>query len=287
MSEHKPYSRISVADHSIDPPTYFEADGAPTWVTRGSNFVIAITRAAQGTQIFNANVADEHFVLLPDCGARIAVSGKTHEVLGNHLVIVPPGSSELIASATGLFVRCFSARNVELLARAANASAFHERREQVAPAVEWPEPIGGFAMRIYNLEEGLVAGDKTRVFRSSNMMINILRERTQPRDTRTLSPHAHADFEQASITLSGVHVHHLRTPWVADMSVWRPDEAVEVGSPSVTIIPPPIIHTTRNIGDGRALLVDLFCPPREDFSRRPGMVRNAAEYPLPAYLQDA
>ena len=62
---------------------------------------------------------------------------------------------------------------------------------------------------------------------------------------------------------------------------------MEVGSPSVTVIPPPIIHTTRNLGYGPALLVDLFCPPRDDFTLRPGMVRNAADYPLPPHLAAA
>jgi mannose-6-phosphate isomerase-like protein (cupin superfamily) len=116
-------------------------------------------------------------------------------------------------------------------------------------------------------------------------MINLLRERTAPRDITAMSPHSHEDFEQASITLAGLHVHHMRTPWVADMTVWRPDEAIEVGAPSVTVIPPPIVHTTRNLGDGPAVLIDLFCPPRADFSLRQGMVRNAAEYPLPDRLR--
>jgi mannose-6-phosphate isomerase-like protein (cupin superfamily) len=139
-------------------------------------------------------------------------------------------------------------------------------------------------LRVYDLNVALTEGDKTRVFRSSNLMINILRERQEPRDVSTLSPHAHADFEQASVTLSGVHLHHLRTPWTPDMRTWRADETVVVGAPSVTVIPPGLIHTTRNVGPGPALLVDLFAPPRSDFARRPGMVRNADEYPLPPEL---
>jgi len=280
-----PFRHASVADHSKDKPDLYQACGAPTWVTRGTNFVIAVTRAKEGTRLVSQNLPDEHFVLLPNAPAHIAAGHENAPAGANHLVIVPPGDSEIIAQAEGLIVRCYSARNAQLLARAGNLAAFFERADNVAPMQDWPAPRGGFKLRVYNLSEGLVEGDKTRVYRSSNLMINILRERTIARDQRTMSPHHHDDFEQGSITLSGVHIHYLRTPWGPDLSIWRPDEAVEVGAPSVTVIPPPLIHTTRNLGDGPALLVDVFCPPRADFSLRPGMVRNADEYPLPPGLE--
>lgn len=282
----KPFRRASVADHSRDRPDLVEPCGAPTWITRGSNFVIAITRAVAGTRLAAAGVPDEHIVLLPDTGARVAAAGAVRDVAGNHLVIAPPGDCEIVAAGPGLVVRCFSARKSDLLALAGNAGDFAEARGEVASLADWPTPVGGFALRVYDLAAGLAEGDKTRVYRSSNLMINILRERTEARDMRAMSPHSHEDFEQGSITLRGVHVHYLRTPWTPDMSTWRADEAVEVGAPSVTVIPPPIIHTTRNVGDGPALLVDLFAPPRADFSSRPGMVRNADEYPLPSHLRE-
>jgi len=52
-------------------------------------------------------------------------------------------------------------------------------------------------------------------------------------------------------------------------------------SPSLAIIPPTVIHTSDNLGsNGR--LVDIFSPPRLDLSSTPGLVINAADYPMPA-----
>ncbi|MDE2372499.1 MAG: hypothetical protein KGN16_26270 [Burkholderiales bacterium] len=280
-------SSVSVADHSSAAPDVTEPDGTPTWITRASNLVVAISRVRAGSLLETATCPDEHFVLLPDAPARVQAGAEAREAAADSLLIVPPGPSRIEALAEGWVLRCYSARHAELLARAGNAADFVPPRPGVAPLVDWPAPPGGFRLRVYPLGEHLKAGDKTRVFRSANLMINILRERTEPRDPRAMSPHAHADFEQASVTLSGVHIHHLRWPWTPDMTSWRDDQALQVGSPSVTVIPPQVVHTTRNIGAGPALLIDLFAPPRADFSLRPGMVRNADEYPLPESLQSS
>jgi hypothetical protein len=42
-----------------------------------------------------------------------------------------------------------------------------------------------------------------------------------------------------------------------------------------------VIHTTQDTGPGTTWLVDVFGPPRTDFSSKPGFVINASDYPQP------
>jgi mannose-6-phosphate isomerase-like protein (cupin superfamily) len=69
------------------------------------------------------------------------------------------------------------------------------------------------------------------------------------------------------------------------MTTWNEDEHIEMGSPSLLVVPPKAIHTSRNVNDTGAALVDIFAPPRMDFSLKPGMVCNAADYPMPTASQ--
>jgi hypothetical protein len=69
-------------------------------------------------------------------------------------------------------------------------------------------------------------------------------------------------------------------PWTPDRRSWRADQHLEAGSPSTTIIPAGIIHTSQGIAGEGMRLIDVFAPPRLDFSER-GWVDNAAEYPMP------
>jgi hypothetical protein len=115
-------------------------------------------------------------------------------------------------------------------------------------------------------------------------MINIFEPSVAGRDLAALSPHDHMEFEQGSLTIEGDFTHYLRTPWGRDRSLWRADEAVDCSGCSLIVIPPGMIHTTSWAGKG-ARLVDIFSPPRDDFSLKPGWIRNADDYPLPARLK--
>src|SRR5690606_39772004 len=55
------------------------------------------------------------------------------------------------------------------------------------------------------------------------------------------SPHSHYDFDQCSLIFEGNYIHHLRWPWSSNKHEWRADEHIEIGSPSVTIIPARVI----------------------------------------------
>lgn len=268
------------ADHSKAPPQ-IERPGERTWLTRGANFVVAVSEVRQGTELACDN-PDEYFVFLPNSAARIAAGDDSLEAGSETITIVPPGHSSVAATTDGIIVRVFSHRAADLVELTVNNATYADGAPEVAPLTPWPDPPGGFRLRHYVLAEHAREDTNMRIFRSTNLMVNVLAKRPVPRDVHKLSPHTHADFEQASLAVQGTYIHHLRYPWSPDMATWREDEHVEVGSPSVTIIPPGILHTSRNISAGDCWLVDIFSPPRMDFSLRPGgLVRNADEYPMP------
>jgi hypothetical protein len=47
------------------------------------------------------------------------------------------------------------------------------------------------------------------------------------------------------------------------------------------VISARVIHTTAWL-DAGGRMIDIFAPPRIHFSTKPGWVRNADEYPMPA-----
>jgi len=255
--------------------------GADTWITRGANFVTVVTTAPSGTELIRADNPDEYMVVTHDVGATISAGGETIHAAPDSLTIVPPGTSKVTLAGDGEIVRIFSSKASDLAGRASNAAAYSEHPADVAPLVEWPEPVGGYKLRNYLLADHVREGTNMRIFRSRNLMVNLMTPRNVARDTTKLTPHSHADYEQGSLAIGGTYIHHLRYPWTPDMGDWRDDEHVEMASPSVLVIPPTVIHTSRNIGDQPGRLIDVFAPPRMDFSRREGLVANADEYPMP------
>lgn len=272
------------------PAAWQDADGSRHWVVRGTNFVVVATHAAEGAVLARdaAAQADEYMVLLPQETnlARLAARNETVAANGDSLSIFPPGASTITVEAGGWVYRIFSRRAEDLAARASNARDYPVGLADTAPLQDWPEPVDGFRLRHYPLADYARADTTMRLFRSTNLMINIFLPGKAPRDVRKMTPHAHADFEQGSLALRGSYVHHLRYPWTADLPSWREDEHGRIGAPSLIVIPPKVIHTSQSVGEPPMQLVDIFSPPRDDFSIKPGLVCNAAEYPLPARLKE-
>lgn len=259
-----------------------QAAGARTWLTRGANFVVAVSQVEPGAVLERSDNPDEYFVFVHRGSARIQAGEERLEALAETVTIVPPGPSRVEATASGTIVRVFSNRATDLVAASSNNAVYADGAPEVAPLVPWPDPPAGFKLRHYVLADYVRPDTNMRIFRSTNLMVNFLAKRTVPRDVHKLSPHTHADFEQASLAVEGTYVHHLRWPWTPDMDMWKEDEHVEIGSPSVTVIPAKVMHTSRNVSQGDCWLIDIFAPPRLDFSSKLGLVCNADEYPMPA-----
>ncbi|GAB3561779.1 hypothetical protein GCM10027445_01120 [Amycolatopsis endophytica] len=255
-----------------------------TSIVRAQNVILAHTEARAGDDLDNGTLDGELAIIVTAASPAFTVltdDGAT-QVDAPGLVVVPPGASRISVHGDGPLVRLVEAAEPAWRDRAANAGAYAEDHPRVAPLRRWPEPAGPRRVRFYPLSE--VPDDPARfgrIFRTRAFMVNFLPEQNGPRDPRKLSPHHHDDFEQLSLAVQGEYVHHIRTPWLPDSTSWREDEHVRIGSPSVTIIPPPTVHTSEASDAGVNQLIDIFSPPRRDFSERPGWVLNADEYPMP------
>lgn len=263
-----------------DAPQIDDAAGK-TWLLRGHNFVLAWTEAVRGARLSRVAQPDEYAVLLPETGAVIEWNGERTEVPGWSLAFVPAGDSAVILPEGGPVTRLFTRRAADLMAQCSNARGYDTPRSHIPDLVPWPDPAGGWKVRHYSLDVPREPGRFGRIFRCTTMMVNVLDPFDGPRDPARMSPHHHDDFEQCSLAIGGEFNHYLRWPWTTDMADWRADATVAMASPSALVIPPPVIHTTQAVGAGRNQLVDIFCPPRHDFSEKPGWVLNAADYPLP------
>lgn len=278
------FSPASYARFYNDPPQITAAN-EKTWIARGSNFIVAYSEVTPGACLERLDQNDEYCLILPDKkgSATISASGETINLPGFSIAFIPPGHSRIEIQEAGRLIRIFSASSPDLVDICSNKAEFLSSRPPVPAFKAWPEP---FQRKIhhYSLD---VQGQKERfgrIFRCSTVMINFLDPRIGLRDVTMLSPHHHDDFEQGSLVLDGAYIHDIRWPWIPDMNAWRQDEHELMAAPSLTVIPPPTVHTSRSVLPGFNQMIDIFSPPRFDFSAKPGWVLNAADYPMPDSL---
>ena len=278
------YSGMSYGRFWQLPPVEAEP-GHDTWWARGQNFVLGYSDV-HGTAVFErADEPQEHVLVLCDEGLSAVIEGPGGdrvEAPGRSLVILPPGGTVATVRGTGRAFRLIRSTAADLVAKCVNAADYAEDHLNIPPFQAWPDPVGGFRIRVYDLTVPPLSKPPFRLFRCTTFMVNYIDPIEGPRSLHNLSPHYHDDFEQCSLAIAGQYVHHIRWPWTTDRAVWREDEHELCGSPSVAIIPPPSIHTSEAVDAGSNHLIDIFSPPRVDFSAQEGWVLNAADYPAPA-----
>lgn len=265
-----------------------ETDKAKTWMARGQNPIVAVSEAEEGAVFERKNQPDEYVLILPDAetSARITAGGETKDIDGFTLTIVPPGDSTIEIAGAGQVIRLFTSQSRDLADKTANADGYREPHPHIPPFKPWPAPPEGYKIRSYSLDVPEEEGRFGKIWRCTTFMVNVFPPQNGPRDPSKLSPHHHDEFEQCSLVIGGEYEHHLRWPWTANIAEWRDDDHEKCGAPSVTVIPPKAIHTSAAIDPGVNLLIDIFSPPREDFSKMEGWVLNADEYPMPPELKD-
>lgn len=264
------------------PPQETE-QGCRTWYARGQNFVLSYSTMSDGYAFDRTDHPDEYMIILPDEGtsATVAAGDETVTARAHTLTVVPPGPSSVRVTGAGRLIRLFSTAAEDLAAKAGNAGSYRVAHPHVTPLQPWPAPPAGYRIRSYSLDVPTVGKQAFRLYRCTNLMVNYMNARSGPRNPAKLSPHHHDDFEQCSLVIDGTFVHHLRWPWTRDSTQWREDEHEVCAAPSVTVIPPPAVHTSEATGEGQNWIIDIFSPPRRDFSEMPGWVLNAEDYPMP------
>ena len=268
-----------------DPPVDDDANGRG-WYTRSQNLIVNWIEARPGATFSRAGQVDEYMVVLPDDGTPFEATAKGESVRGDgyQVLIVPPGDSTIRLPDGGRVVRLFSTQSPDLNARCSNAAAYAQPDPSHPPFKAWPEPRGGYKLRVYDLHRGeRTPGQMGPIWRCTTIMLNFPPTGRSARDVTRMSPHSHYDFDQCSLVFAGNYVHHMRWPWGLNKNEWHEDEHVAVGAPSATMIPARVIHTSeaQKPGPDGNRMADIFSPPRLDFSLQKGWVKNSDEYPLP------
>lgn len=266
-----------VMTFSGDTPAAVGSSGEMTWTARGQNFVVAYTSVEHPGVALNWSDGVGHVVIVadPDGAVTVSAGGEKVSLAGRGIVTVPAGESSVVVDSGSSMVRMFP-QTSKAAAESVNAESYVEPHPRVTLSPSTGDEVHGlkaYPLSDYPAEPGRFG----TIFRTATLMVNFLDDAHGPRDPEKLSPHHHDDFEQGSLTIAGTWQHHIRTPWTTRQSQWRDDLHVTVEGPSLTVIPPPTVHTSQAIGSDLNLMIDLFSPPRTDFQDQ-GWVVNVEEY---------
>jgi hypothetical protein len=262
------------------------------WYTRGQNLLVHWIEAKPGATFTRAAQVDEYMIVVPDDDTPYKATANAEVVRGDghQLLIVPPGDSEIHLPKGGRIARLFTTQSPDLNAKCSNAATYAQPDPSHPPFKPWPAPPAGFRLRQYELARGERSpGQIGPMWRCTTIMLSFPPVSRRARDVTKLSPHSHYDFDQISLIFAGKYFHHLRWPWSTNKHEWREDEHIEIGAPSVTVMPARVIHTSAAQAPGPEgnRMADIFAPPRLDFSLKEGLVVNADEYPIPEELLPA
>jgi hypothetical protein len=273
----------------VRPPTFFEFNGdavAPgmtrgqqSWLFRALDFAVCVSWLSEGEVLSEAGTQDEQALLIPH-GLSVVVSansGAPESVMGPAFVSIPAGSWTLVCEEPGFVARVVSGHERETLARARNSSSYADVDPEKQP---WApgDPSAARQLRVWPVPA--TPPDTPRegvLFRTESLLIHWLFPWVGSGDVTSLTPRVHDRCEKMTVTLSGEHVHHVRKPWTTCLREWRPDEHVQVLSPSVAIIPPGNMHATRAVGPGLNQAFEIFPAHRLDVDEM-ARVANSDDY---------
>lgn len=251
-------------------------DLAPGMAARAQNFVV---QWLESGKTFDASSPHEMMLLLPDGSADVRTSRGTTHVPGGSIAILPADGVSVQVDGTNRGILVASTRTDLTGDAACNANDYAQPDPRLANGdAGYRRTRGAGDVHVIAIDSITPPAGKPRlkIVQSETLSIS-WSDHPGARDRTKLSPHSHADFEQASLIVEGHFVHHLRVTWGPNANTWRDDQHLPAGPASFIAIPAQMIHTTEGIGDGRHLLIDVFSPPRQDFIDN-GYVANSGDY---------
>ena len=262
-----------------DEKAHTAARGCKRWLVRSQNFTIEWVEAKEAGAALSVGSEHETMVLVFGAALQIQREGETRHAPARSVAIVDAGNATLTLEAGGSCAIIASQRT-DLPARGAlNDELFAEHDARIAPSLPGFRRQGaspGIEVIAIDSFSAPASNPRLKMLQCATLSINWV-EYDGPRDRRLLSPHSHTDLEQGSLAVAGTFVHHLREAWSKDANLWQDDRHIQIGSPSILVVPVNVIHTSEGTGAGPHMLIDVFSPPRRDFIAK-GWVENAGSY---------